>query len=77
MDHPIIAMLSSPYTVRTLAGALVFSLIFFLIISVMLFYHWRKYEPSNSRIFSSVLIYLGGSAIFFIGAVYFLFSFIK
>ena len=77
MNQPINDLLSSPYTARVLAGAFGFSLLFFVVISIILFYHWRRYEPSNGKIFFSALIYLGGSAVFFMGAVYFLFSFIK
>lgn len=77
MNYPIADLLSSPYTARVLAGAFGLALLFFVIISVILFYHWRRYEPSNGKIFFSALIYLAGSALFFIGAIYFLFSFIK
>lgn len=77
MNYPIADLLSSPYVSRILAGAFGLALLFFIIISIILFYHWRRYEPSNGKIFFSALIYLGGSAVFFMGAAYFLFSFIK
>lgn len=77
MNYSIADLLSSPYATRVLVGAFGFVLVFFVIISIILFYHWRRYEPSNGKIFFSALVYLGGSAMFFMGAVYFLFSFIK
>lgn len=77
MNYPIADLLSSPYMLRVLVGAFGLALLFFVIISVVLFYHWRRYEPSNGKIFFSALVYLGGSGMFFVGAVYFLFSFIK
>ena len=77
MTYPIVELLSSPYTRSVIAGAFGLALLFFIIISVILFYHWRRYEPSNGKIFFSALVYLGGSALFFIGAIYFLFSLIK
>ncbi|MEK7069567.1 MAG: hypothetical protein AAB822_01570 [Patescibacteria group bacterium] len=77
MNYTIADLLSVPYATRVLVGAFGFALVFFAIISVILFYHWRRYEPSNGKIFFFALIYLGGSAMFFMGAIYFLFSFIK
>ena len=77
MTPSIAELLANPYVFRILAGILGATLIFFAIVSIILLYHWRKYEPSNGRVIFASFIYLGGAIILFGGAVYYLFLFIR
>ena len=65
------------YTFRILMGILSVTFIFFAVISVILLYHWKRYEPANSRTIFATMLYFGGSIILFGGAAYYLFLFIK
>ena len=65
------------YTFRILMGILSATFIFFAVISVILLYHWKRYEPANSRTIFATMLYFGGSIILFGGAAYYLFLFIK
>ena len=61
------------YTLRVLMGILSVTFIFFAVISVILLYHWKRYEPVNKRIFLAIMFYFGGSAFFIGGAAWILF----
>lgn len=70
MAPSVAELLANPYIFRVLAGVLGATVIFFAVISVILLYHWKKYEPSNGRVIFASFIYFGGAA-------YYLFLFIK
>ena len=77
MNSDIAELLANPYAFRILEAVLGATLIFFAVVSIVLLYHWRKYEPSNGRVIFASFIYFGGSIILFGGAAYYLFLFIK
>ena len=77
MNYGIAELLTNPYVSRILAGILGATFIFFVVISVILLYHWRKYEPSNGKVIFASFIYSGGAVFLFGGAFYYLFLFIK
>jgi len=77
MNPGIAELLANPYTSRILEGIFGATLIFFAIVSVVLLYHWKKYESANSRTVFAAMLYFGGSIILFGGAAYYLFIFIK
>lgn len=77
MNSGIAELLANPYTSRALAVIFGATLIFFSVVSIVLFYHWKRYEPANSRIIFAAMLYFGGSIILFGGAAYYLFLFIK
>ncbi len=77
MDSDISELLANPYIFRFLAGVLGATLIFFTAISIVLLYHWKRYESANDRIIFAAMFYFGGSMILFGGAAYYLFLFIK
>ena len=77
MNSGIAELLASPYVSRVLAGILGATLIFFAVVSVVLLYHWKRYESINSRTIFMTMFYFGGSIILFGGAAYYLFLFIK
>lgn len=70
-------LLANPYTPRVLEAVLGAALLFFAVVSVILLYHWGKYESINSRMIFITMLYLGGSVFLFGGAAYYLFLFIK
>ena len=77
MNSGIAELLANPYASRILAGVFGVTVLFFAVISIVLFYHWRKYEASNKRIVFPAIVYFSVSAALFIGAAYYLFLFIK
>ena len=77
MNPGIAELLTNPYVPRVLTGILGATFIFFAVISIILLYHWGKYESANSRIVFAAMIYFGGSIILFGGAASYLFLFIK
>lgn len=77
MNPGIAELLAHPYVPRLLAMILGATLIFFAIVSVILLYHWKRYESINSRTIFIIMLYFGGSVFLFGGAAYYLFLFIK
>ena len=77
MSPDIAELLANPYAFRSLAVILGATLIFFAAVSVVLLYHWKRYEATNVKIAFATTIYFGVSALLFGGAVYYLFLFIK
>jgi len=77
MNPDIAELLANPYVFRSLAVILGATFIFFAIVSVILFYHWKRYEATNVKIAFATTIYFGVSALFFGWAAYYLFIFIK
>ncbi|KKT20964.1 MAG: hypothetical protein UW04_C0015G0007 [Parcubacteria group bacterium GW2011_GWB1_43_8] len=77
MNPGIAELLANPYVPRVLTGILGATFIFFAVVSVVLLYHWKRYESANSRTVFAAMLYFGGSIILFGGAAYYLFLFIK
>lgn len=77
MNYGIAELLAHPYLSRLLAAILGATLIFFAVASVVLLYHWKRYESINSRTVFIIMLYFGGSVALFAGAAYYLFLFIK
>ena len=77
MNPDIAELLANPYTSRVLEGIFGATFIFFAVVSVVLLYHWKRYEATNVKIAFATTIYFGVSALLFGGAVYYLFLFIK
>ena len=77
MNSGIAELLAGPYASRALMGILGVTLVFFAVISVVLLYHWKKYESTNIKIAFVAMIYLSGSMVLLGGAAYYLFLFIK
>lgn len=77
MNSSIVELLVHPYVPRVLEVILGATLIFFSVVSIVLLYHWKRYESANSRIIFATMLYFGGSIILFGGATYYLFLFIK
>lgn len=77
MNPSIAELLANPYISRVLEGILGATFIFFVAVSVVLLYHWRKYESTNIKISFTAIIYFAGSVVLFGGAAYYLFLFIK
>ena len=77
MNSDIAELLANPYAFRILEAVLGATLIFFAAVSIVLLYHWKRYEPANSRTIFATMLYFGGSIILFGGAAYYLFLFIK
>lgn len=77
MNLAIAELLAHPYIPRILEAVLGATLIFFAVVSVILLYHWGKYESVNSRTVFIIIIYFGVSIILSGGAARYLFLFIK
>ena len=77
MSSGIAELLANHYVPRILAGILGVILIFFAVVSVVLLYHWKKYESVNSGTILMAVVYFGVSVILFGGSAYYLFLFIK
>lgn len=77
MNSVIAELLANPYSSRFLAGILGVTAVFFAVVSIVLLYHWKRYESINSRTIFITMLYLGGSVFLFGGAAYYLFLFIK
>ena len=77
MNPDIAELLANPYVFRSLAVILGATFIFFAIVSVILFYHWKRYETTSVKIAFITIIYFGVSILLFGGAAYYLFIFIK
>jgi len=77
MNQSIAELLANPYTSRVLEGIFGAALIFFAAVSVVLLYHWKRYETASVKIAFVTMIYFGVSLLLFGGAGYYLFIFIK
>lgn len=77
MDFFVAELLANPYAPRALAAVLGAALVFFAAVSVILLYHWKKYESKNIKIAFAAIIYFAGSVVLFGGAAYYLFLSIK
>lgn len=77
MSSGVVELLANPYVPRILMGILGATLIFFVVVSVILLYHWKRYESTNVKIAFVTTIYFTGFIILFSGAAYYLFLFIK
>ena len=77
MNQSIAELLANPYAFRVFEGIFGATFIFFVAVSVILFYHWKRYEPTSVKIPSITIIYFGVSILLFGGAAYYLFIFIK
>ena len=77
MNSSIAELLANPYVPRVLTVILGATLIFFVVISVVLLYHWKKYESITVGTFFITIIYFAGSVILFGGAAYYLSLFVK
>lgn len=77
MSSGIVELLANPYIPRILEVILGATFVFFAVISVILLYHWKRYESINSRTIFIIMLYFGGSVFLFGGAAYYLFLFIK
>ena len=77
MNQSIAELLANPYAFRVLAGIFGATLIFFVAVSVVLLYHWKRYETASVKIAFVTMIYFGVSLLLFGGAAYYLFIFIK
>jgi len=77
MNPDIAELLANPYTSRILEGIFGATLIFFVAVSVVLLYHWKRYETASVKIAFVTMIYFGVSLLLFGGAAYYLFIFIK
>jgi len=77
MNQSIAELLANPYSFRVLAVILGATLIFFAAVSVVLLYHWKRYETASVKIAFVTMIYFGVSLLLFGGAAYYLFIFIK
>ena len=77
MNQSVAELLANPYAFRVLAGIFGATLIFFAAVSVVLLYHWKRYETTSVKIAFATMIYFGISLLLFGGAVYYLFIFIK
>ena len=77
MNPSIAELLANPYVPRVLTGILGVTLIFFAAVSVVLLYHWKKYESTNIKIAFVAMIYFSGSIVLLGGAAYYLFLLIK
>lgn len=77
MSSVVVELLANPYTPYVLEAVLGATLLFFAVVSVVLLYHWGKYEPANSRTIFIIIIYFGVSIILSGWAARYLFLFIK
>ena len=77
MNQSIAELLANPYAFRVLAGIFGAILIFFAAVSVILLYHWKRYQTASVKIAFVTMIYFGVSLLLFGGAAYYLFIFIK
>ena len=77
MNPGIAELLANPYVPRVLTGILGATFIFFAVVSVVLLYHWKRYESANSRTVFAAKLYFGGSIILFGGGGYYFFFFLK
>ena len=77
MNQSVAELLANPYAFRVLAGIFGATLIFFVAVSVVLLYHWKRYETASVKIAFVTMIYFGVSILLFGGAAYYLFIFIK
>ena len=77
MNPGIAELLANPYSFRVLAVIFGATFIFFAIVSVVLLYHWKRYETASVKIAFVTMIYFGVSLLLFGGAAYYLFIFIK
>lgn len=77
MNLAIKDLLTNPYTPRVFEGLFALIFLFFIIISVILIYHWKKYELGNKKVFFVTIIYLGVSVMLLFGLSYYLFLLIK
>ena len=77
MNPDIAELLTNPYTSRVLEGIFGATFIFFAVVSVVLLYHWKRYETTSVKIAFVTMIYFGVSLLLFGGAAYYLFIFIK
>lgn len=77
MNSVVAELLANPYAPRVLAGILGATLVFFAAVSVILLYHWKKYERINSRTVFMAILYFAASIVLLGGAARYLFLFIK
>ena len=77
MNPGIAELLANPYSFRVLAVIFGATFIFFAAVSVVLLYHWKRYETASVKIAFVTMIYFGVSLLLFGGAAYYLFIFIK
>ena len=77
MNSGIAELLAHPYASRILEGILGATLIFFAVVSIVLLYHWKRYESTNIKIAFVIIIYFAGAVVFFGGAAYYLSLLIK
>ena len=77
MNPGIAELLANPYSFRVLAVIFGATFIFFAIVSVVLLYHWKRYETASVKIAFVTMIYFAVSLLLFGGAAYYLFIFIK
>ena len=77
MNQSIAELLANPYAFRVFEGIFGATFIFFVAVSVILFYHWKRYETTSVKIAFITIIYFGVYILLFGGAAYYLFIFIK
>ena len=70
-------LLTNPHFPNVIEGLIAVIFLFFIIISVILLYHWKKYESGNKKMFFVTIIYFGVSGILLSGLSYYLFLLIK
>lgn len=77
MDNVLSELISGDLAKKIAAGMFIFALLFFVTVSGILFYHWKKYEPTNLKMPTFAAVYFIGSLVFITAAAYFLNLFTK
>lgn len=70
-------LLDSPYVSSVFEGLFAIIFLSFIVISVILLYHWKRYESGNKNVYFVAIIYFGVSLILLAGLAYYLFLLIK